>query len=99
MYIYKQSEPNLWTVGFHRPDNKGWESESDHTSPGKAVNRMEVLNGDYNNNYVYIKTEPKLWTVGTFSNGIWEPESDHTSSEEAAREVIRKNSNPIFVPR
>lgn len=29
MYVYIQSEPSLWTVGFYDPSGK-WQSESDH---------------------------------------------------------------------
>ena len=44
MYVYIRSEPQLWTVGFYRPDGK-WESESDHGSPDEAAARVAYLNG------------------------------------------------------
>lgn len=44
MYVYIQSEPTLWTVGFYRPDGK-WEPESDHGSAEKAAERVAWLNG------------------------------------------------------
>ena len=44
MYVYIQSEPNLWTVGFYKPDGR-WESESDHDSPEKAAIKVHYLNG------------------------------------------------------
>jgi len=44
MYVYLRSEPNLWTVGFYTPAGK-WEPDSDHDSPGKAVERVRYLNG------------------------------------------------------
>jgi hypothetical protein len=44
MYVYLQSEPGLWTVGFYTPDGK-WESESDHESAEAAAQRVHWLNG------------------------------------------------------
>ena len=44
MYVYLQSEPSLWTVGFYTPDGK-WQPESDHTSQEAAANRVAFLNG------------------------------------------------------
>lgn len=44
MYVYIQSEPTLWTVGFYKPDGK-WEPESDHGNPDKAAKRAAWLNG------------------------------------------------------
>lgn len=43
-YVYIQTEPRLWTVGFYRPDGK-WQSESDHGSPDDAARRVAWLNG------------------------------------------------------
>jgi hypothetical protein len=44
MYVYIQSEPGLWTVGFYDP-NGNWQPESDHDSPEKAAERVAYLNG------------------------------------------------------
>lgn len=44
MYVYVQSEPGLWTVGFYQPDGR-WEPESDHESKDKAAERVHYLNG------------------------------------------------------
>jgi len=44
MYVYIQSEPGLWTVGFYTPDGK-WVSESDHTSKADAAERVHYLSG------------------------------------------------------
>lgn len=44
MYVYVKSEPQLWTVGFYRPDGS-WESESDYTSREEAAERVHYLNG------------------------------------------------------
>lgn len=45
MYVYKQTEPGLWTVGYYTPDGK-WEPESDHTSAADAAHRTAWLNGN-----------------------------------------------------
>lgn len=44
MYVYKNSEPGLWTVGFYDPNGK-WNAESDHSDPNKAAERCAWLNG------------------------------------------------------
>lgn len=44
MYVYIQSEPHLWTVGFYDPDGK-WHPESDHSSSDEAAARVAYLNG------------------------------------------------------
>jgi len=45
MYIYKQSEPQLYTVGFYSPDDNKWHPESDHSSSEEAAKRVAWLNG------------------------------------------------------
>lgn len=47
MYVYIRSEPNLYTVGFYKPNGK-WEPESDHNSPELAAQRVAWLNGSQN---------------------------------------------------
>lgn len=44
MYVYIQSEPQLWTVGFYHPGGE-WESESDHEFREDAAKRVHYLNG------------------------------------------------------
>jgi len=44
MYVYIQSEPSLWTVGFYDPQGN-WHPESDWESPEKAAARVHYLNG------------------------------------------------------
>ncbi len=44
MYVYIQSEHDLWAVGFYKPDGK-WEPESDHENPKDAAERTAWLNG------------------------------------------------------
>ena len=44
MYVYKQTEPQLWTVGFY--DSGGnWHPESDHDNTEEAAKRVHYLNG------------------------------------------------------
>lgn len=43
-WVYIQSEPQLWTVGFYGPDDK-WHSDSDHSSREEAGKRVHYLNG------------------------------------------------------
>jgi len=44
-YVYIRSEPQLWTVGFYRPDGK-WTSESDHETKEDAAARVRYLQGN-----------------------------------------------------
>jgi len=44
MYVYWKSEPQLWTVGYYRPDGTR-ETESDHDLPEDAAKRVHYLNG------------------------------------------------------
>jgi hypothetical protein len=44
MYVYIQSEPGLWTVGFYDPSGR-WHSDSDHDEREKAARRVAFLNG------------------------------------------------------
>ena len=44
MYVYIQSEPNLWTVGFYTPEGE-WNPESDHSEKEEAAKRVAFLNG------------------------------------------------------
>lgn len=43
-WVYKQSEPGLWTVGYYTPSGK-WEPESDHGDREEAAKRCSWLNG------------------------------------------------------
>ncbi len=43
-FVYRKSEPQLWTVGVYLPDGT-YEPESDHESPEDAAARVHYLNG------------------------------------------------------
>jgi len=45
MYVYIRSEPQLWTVGFYKPNGE-WVPESDHSSRDEAAKRVAWLNGN-----------------------------------------------------
>ncbi len=47
MYVYLDSEPGLYTVGFYAPDGR-WIAESDHDSREGAAARVHELNGGSN---------------------------------------------------
>ena len=53
MYIYIDSEPGLYTVGFYDPSGK-WYPESDWNSRVEASNRVNFLNGGN-----HINTKPQ----------------------------------------
>lgn len=44
MYVYLQTEPQLFTVGFFDPNGK-WHPESDYNLREDAANRVAFLNG------------------------------------------------------
>jgi len=44
-WVYKRTEANLWTVGYHAPDGT-WNTDSDHPSSDAAARRTAWLNGD-----------------------------------------------------
>lgn len=44
MYVYIESEPGLYTVGFHDPSGE-WHPESDHNNRKEAAARVHFLNG------------------------------------------------------
>ena len=43
-WVYIESEPGLWTVGFYAPSG-AWVSESDHSTAKGAADWVHYLNG------------------------------------------------------
>ena len=43
-WLYIQSEPRCFTVGFYAPDGE-WMPESDHSTRTEAAERVHYLNG------------------------------------------------------
>ena len=59
MYVYIESEPKLFTVGFYDP-NGNWHSDSDHQDREKAAERVAWLNrGDFDKCYEELQGERK----------------------------------------
>lgn len=61
-WIYIQTEPRLYTVGFYDPDGK-FKSDSDHNDREKAAKRCSFLNGNVefdNSNTCLIATAPEM---------------------------------------
>jgi hypothetical protein len=44
VYVYVQSEPNLFTVGFYDPKGE-WHPDSDYNKREDAAKRVAYLNG------------------------------------------------------
>lgn len=44
IWVYLQSEPNLYTVGFYTPEGE-WMTDSDHSTKEEAAKRVHYLNG------------------------------------------------------
>jgi hypothetical protein len=49
MYVYRELEKGLFTVGFYAPDGE-WMPESDHDSRDEAAKRVNYLNGGKESN-------------------------------------------------
>lgn len=58
-WVYRRTEPHLWTVGFYRPD-ECWESESDHDREADAAKRVHYLNGGNNDEERWAALDSKL---------------------------------------
>ena len=44
MWVYRQTEPQLYTVGYYAPDGK-WYTDSDHGFRDEARKQVARLNG------------------------------------------------------
>ncbi len=53
MYVYKQTEPMLYTVGFYDPKGT-WLPESDHVDIIDAASRVAYLNGQIEKTDYYM---------------------------------------------
>jgi len=49
-WVYVQSEPGLFTVGFYDPEGK-WHSDSDHDNRADARRWVAYLNGSNPDNF------------------------------------------------
>lgn len=57
MYVYRKTEPQLWTVGYYTPSG-AWEPESDHDNRDDAAARCHYLNGGA---AAAVPTDHELW--------------------------------------
>ena len=48
-WVYVNSEPGLYTVGFYDPEEK-WHTDSDHATKQEAAARCNYLNGGKDEN-------------------------------------------------
>jgi len=60
MYVYIESEHNLWTVGFYSPDGK-WHPDSDHDNREDARARVHYLNESYAVRAFHVWGVVPLW--------------------------------------
>ncbi len=44
MYVYRETEPTCWTVGFYDPEGK-WIPDEDFMNPEEAAEKTAYLNG------------------------------------------------------
>lgn len=58
-WVYIQSEPGLYTVGFYAP-NEEWYTDSDHGNREEAAKRVNYLNGD-DEKTTALKLEVEHW--------------------------------------
>lgn len=63
-WVYRQTEPQLWTVGYYDPEGKWW-PESDHGAAAAAADRVNFLNGTQREEptVAYIKYQPTIADV------------------------------------
>lgn len=69
MWVYRQTEPGLFTVGFYAPDG-AWHTDSDWNHRDAAAERVSFLNGG---RPVMVDTHWKPASVGggvNFPDGV-----------------------------
>ena len=44
-YLYRETKPGLWSVGYYEPGSFKWILESDHLNKEDAASRTAWLNG------------------------------------------------------
>ena len=58
-YVYIESEPSVWTVGFYNPSG-AWIPESDHALAQMAAERVRWLNGGTDETNARLLAAPEL---------------------------------------
>jgi len=69
MYVYKQTEPNLYTVGFYAPTGK-WIPESDWSIREEAIEQVHYLNGGGINSNTQFILERIAYSVEEIARAI-----------------------------
>lgn len=70
LWIYRQTEPELYTVGHYSPDGK-WQTDSDHGSKEEASDRVAFLNGtDFALRKDHLEIAKLLSNVGIEHSGF-----------------------------
>jgi hypothetical protein len=79
-YVYIKSEPNLYTVGFYRPDG-GWEPESDWRRSEDAAEQVHYLNGGQREEQRESAMTPTTMTPKEIANTAIETFLEYTYRE------------------
>jgi hypothetical protein len=101
MYVYIQSEPGLFTVGFYDPFGK-WQPESDHQNREMAAVRVATLNGNTaavapGSGSGHGEDLPGKIKVAQFGNSaLWLQRTDfHREGTHIA--MLREDCNPDYI--
>jgi hypothetical protein len=89
-YVYKKTEPELWTVGHY--EGSEWIPESDRKSPESAAERVRGLNGGNSHCAQTIGVcKDCFFAVGTNCDGIYE-------CHRRAPEMPSQGSDDVWPP-
>jgi hypothetical protein len=96
MYVYKETEKGLYTVGFYDPSGN-WHPESDHDSKKKAGDRVRYLNGGKDNEKTMEKIKgdcaicgcPLLFQVKVLH--------DFIGADEINRAIEKEDFSPLLI--
>ena len=82
MYVYIESEPNVWTTGHYHPLNHKWIPESDYNSEEEAAARCHWLNGGNTPWNMMIEVMEDI------KRGEGEPEEEDDEGEEWKDDIL-----------
>ncbi len=87
MYVFIQSEPGLYTVGFYKPDGK-FEPVDDYSKKQEAEKQVHYLNGGT------TESEPKEKEETRQYNIVWAVRLQSTDKVAAAKKARSMMLNP-----
>ena len=61
MYVYRRTEPQLWTTGYYEPDGT-WQPDEDFSSSEEAAERVHYLNGGTKESD--LEQSVRIWGTG-----------------------------------